>query len=276
MIPKNRDSSGKMISPTSNLNACVTSTPVLLAARQPALHLRRAAQRSSVRCKCELARRCGYNSFTAIDAVILPNRQVNFLDRPRLYPFSGDTYCDSPTDDQLILAWNCAHLRACFDRARALIWRRPRQAERRALGDFCNSGDSYPRIIISLRPGRQEKVHSPTGATLPPSDAASEGKPNRGWATALPSPTQGVLPLSMNAPPRKTFKISRAADSPFSTARPRARPWPAMTTPAATRLAYSSAPLCFHNGSLLKLDCFCLAAFVQTSHFAGHESYVAW
>ena len=36
---------------------------------------------------------------------------------------------------------------------------------------------------------------------LPPSDTASKGKSSyRGWATALPSPTQSVLPLSMNAP----------------------------------------------------------------------------
>ena len=36
---------------------------------------------------------------------------------------------------------------------------------------------------------------------LPPSGAASEGKSiDRRWATAVPSPTQSVLPLSMNAP----------------------------------------------------------------------------
>jgi|YNPBryulayer2012_1023412.scaffolds.fasta_scaffold07848_1 hypothetical protein len=37
-------------------------------------------------------------------------------------------------------------------------------------------------------------------SNLPPSDTASEGKSYRWWATALPSPTQSVLPLSMNAP----------------------------------------------------------------------------
>jgi len=30
---------------------------------------------------------------------------------------------------------------------------------------------------------------------LPPSDAASEGVPYRGWATALPSPTQRPAPI---------------------------------------------------------------------------------